>query len=68
MPLNQHTFNYFDVRGKGLLIILYTKGSVYTIMARIIGMESKIVKAINMALHLLSIDKIDAPKYAKTKA
>ncbi len=37
-------------------------------MARTIGMAAKIIKAIIMADHFPYIDKIEAPKYAYTKA
>lgn len=37
-------------------------------MALAIGIEARIISAINTADHFPSMDKIEAPKYAKTNA
>jgi hypothetical protein len=54
--------------GKGLLIILYTSGRMYTMMALTKGMAARIRRAIMTADHFPSIDRMEAPKYAKTNA
>ncbi len=68
MPEYQHILSYFEFIGKERPNSLYSKGIIQTIIALINGKASKIIKAITIAIPLVSILKIDAPKYAKTNA
>lgn len=68
IPEYQHTFNYFDVNGNYFLVILYIHGRIYTIIPRTIG-NIGINKSENPnADHFPDTLKIEAPKYAYTKA
>lgn len=68
-PEYQHTFSSFDVIGKGLLMILYINGRMYTIIALMKGIAAKMSNPINIGeTWSESIESVEAPRYAKTKA
>ena len=62
IPEYQQTFSSFEFIGKGFLMILYTKGRIYTMIALMNGMTASIKNPMPTAAPVLSTDNVEAPK------